>query len=687
MKRWRLAVAAVSSVVIGTLSVSTPSGAAEAPQAPPQPASSDDRRGGAGPTSVRAQLGLSAAESLVLKDVIRDADGTVHRRYDRTFKGLPVMGGDLIVHRSARGQLTVDWASDADLSGVPTTEPLVTAAAATGLAARTTDLRSSVSDAELVVYAIGDEASLAWRATATGDDARELVFVDALSGDRIAGWSDIHDADGTGKTLYSGQVRFNTVKVSSAKYELRDTARGNHRIFDAQNGTGDPPTGALMTDRDNVWGNFSASNRQSAAADVAYGHKVTWDFYKNTFGRNGIRNNGTTPRSYVHQGTNYENAYYDDVCYCMVYGDGGSTFRPLVSLDVVSHEMSHGTTAATADLIYFGESGGLNEATSDIFGTMAEFYAGNGNDKGDYYIGEKIVKVAPGFLRRMDKPSLDGVSYNCWSSTMGSDDVHYTSGPANHFFYLLAEGSGAKVIGGRNHNSPTCNGANVAGIGRLAAGKIWYRALNVYMTSTANYLVARDATIRAARDLYGANSNQCKRVVQAWNAVKAPSGDWKCSGTPAPRGANVVLNPGFEAGSNGQWSDPNGVITNSAFAWPRSGSRYAYLNGVGSDATHTLAQTITVPNSASAKLRFWRLIYTEDSPFDAYDTLKVQVSHSGGTTTLKTLSNQDANNTYTRDTLSLSAYAGQSVTLRFVGTEDFLLATHFLIDDVSVTPN
>lgn len=680
MKTWKALGAAVGMVLIGSLTLAAPGGQAvvgKAPQAVDRTKLTQD--------SVRAQLGISSGERLVVKDVIRDADGTVHRRYDRTYRGLRVIAGDLIVHRSPLGKIAVDWASKANLGAITTLAPRVSAAAAARLAARTTQLRSTARDAELVIYAVGDKARLAWQATASGPDAREVTFVDADSGRRIAGWSEIDSADGKGKSLYSGTVKFQTVKKSATKYLLQDKSRGNHRVFDALNGTADPPTGVLMKDKDNVWGNYKTSSRQSAAADVAYGHTKTWDFYKNVFNRNGIRGNGTTPKSYVHQGVNFKNAYYDNACYCMVYGDGGSTFRPLVSLDVVAHEMSHGTTAATANLIYFGESGGLNEATSDIFGSMAEFYANNTNDRGDYYVGEKVVKVAPHFLRRMDNPQLDGASYNCWTPTMGADDVHFSSGPANHFFYLLAEGSGSKVIGGRNHNSPTCNGSNFGGIGRTPAGKIWYRALRTYMTSTTNYMVARDATIRAARYLYGPASTQCAKVVMAWKAVDAPSGGWACAGAPPAQGTNVVANPGFESGST-SWSDPDGVITTSAGAFPRSGSWYAWLNGFGFATTHTLSQVITVPNSPTAKLRFWVLINTSEGG-GVFDTLAVQVVSGVTTTTLDTYTNADANNTYTRKTLDLSTWAGSSVTLKFLGDEDSSAQTSFLLDDVAATPS
>jgi len=204
----------------------------------------------------------------------------------------------------------------------------------------------------------------------------------------------------------------------------------------------------------------------------------------------------------------------------MTYGDGdGVSYGPLVSLDVAGHEMSHGVTEHSANLTYEGESGGLNEATSDIFGTMVEFHAANSNDPGDYLIGEEFDLKNHAGLRRMDNPASDGDSVNCWSSGVGNLDVHYSSGVGNHFFYLLAEGSGAKTINGVAHNSPTCNGSTVAGIGRTAAAAIWYRALTVYITSSTDYHGARTATLSAAQDLYGPGSAQQSAVATAWSAV------------------------------------------------------------------------------------------------------------------------------------------------------------------------
>ncbi|MFA6299757.1 MAG: peptidase M4 family protein, partial [Nocardioides sp.] len=163
--------------------------------------------------------------------------------------------------------------------------------------------------------------------------------------------------------------------------------------------------------------------------------------------------------------------------------------------------------------------GGLNEATSDIFGTMVEFYAANASDPADYLIGEEFDLASHSGFRRMDNPIADGSSPNCWSSNTKNLDVHYSSGVGNHFFYLLAEGSGAKTIGGTAHSSPTCNGSTVTGIGRDAAQKIWFRALDVYMTSGTTYAQARTATLSAAADLYGSGSAQHSAVATAWSAV------------------------------------------------------------------------------------------------------------------------------------------------------------------------
>ncbi|KJY26513.1 peptidase M4, partial [Streptomyces sp. NRRL S-444] len=227
------------------------------------------------------------------------------------------------------------------------------------------------------------------------------------------------------------------------------------------------------------------------------------------------------PYSRVHYGNAYVNAFWDDSCFCMTYGDGTSNSHPLTSIDVAAHEMTHGLTSVTGNMTYSGEPGGLNEATSDIMAAAVEFYANNPQDVGDYLVGEKIDINGDGTpLRYMDKPSKDGGSKDAWYSGIGGIDVHYSSGPANHWYYLASEGSGAKVINGVSYNSPTSDGLPVTAIGRDAASKIWFRALTVgYFKSNTNYAAARTATLQAAADLYGAGSTTYNNVANAWAGI------------------------------------------------------------------------------------------------------------------------------------------------------------------------
>jgi Zn-dependent metalloprotease len=475
------------------------------------------------------QIGLGAKEKLVVKDVVKDADGTVHTRYARTYNGLPVLGGDLVVHESKAGKTEGVTKATKTSIKVASLKPLVTTAKAEKQALTAAQAAGSAKTAadqapRKVIWAATGKPTLAYETVIGGlqDDGtpNELhVITDAATGKKLYEYQGIET--GTGKTLYSGTVTLNTT-LSGSTYSLTDGTRGGHKTYNKSHTTSSS-AGTLFTDADDVWGTGAASSSttdQTAAADAAYGAQETWDFYKNTFGRSGIKNNGVGAYSRVHYGSAYVNAFWDDSCFCMTYGDGTSNTHPLTSLDVAGHEMSHGVTANTAGLNYSGESGGLNEATSDIFGTGVEFYAANSSDVGDYLIGEKININGDGTpLRYMDQPSKDGGSANYWSSSVGNLDVHYSSGVANHFFYLLSEGSGAKTINGVSYNSPTYNGSTVTGIGRAAALQIWYKALTTYFTSTTNYKSARTGTLSAAAALYGSGSTQYNAVAAAWTAV------------------------------------------------------------------------------------------------------------------------------------------------------------------------
>lgn len=487
-----------------------------------------------------AALGLTSAQDTSVSDVVVDKDGAQHVRYDRTYRRLPVLGGDFVVHLAPDGTFrSADRATRAAIS-LPSTTAKVSASEAAGVAVKALRaahpgdaLKQVEAEPRLVVDALHGAPRLAWRTHAAGLDplgnpVALTALTDARTGVRIDAWDTMESVTGDGTSLYSGTVPLETTPSGSG-YQLKDATRGHTHTIDAADRT-DTCTGGTcggvpvtpFTDDDNHWGSGTTADRSTAAVDAQYGSDMTWDYYKDVHGRNGIADDGKGSFNRVHYGKNLSNAFWSDSCFCMTYGDGNGThFGPLVGLDVAAHEMSHGVTSRTAKLVYSGESGGLNEATSDIFAMLVEFHTGNAQDPGDYLIGEKVVRPGLGraAMRFMDRPSKDGGSADYWSSSVGRLGVHSSSGVANHFAYLLAEGSGAKTINGVGYDSETFDGSTVTGIGRAKLGAIWYRALTVYMTSSTNYAGARTATLNAARDLYGADSTEYGTVAAAWSAV------------------------------------------------------------------------------------------------------------------------------------------------------------------------
>ncbi|WP_327249713.1 M4 family metallopeptidase [Streptomyces sp. NBC_01320] len=469
-------------------------------------------------------LHLRSQEALIVKSVLKDADGSLHTRYERTFAGLPVLGGDLVVHTAANGSAEgVTKATNATITVASTTAAKSAGSAkalALGRAKAKGVAKATAGSARKVVWAASGTPTLAWETVVGGTQAdgtpSELhVITDAKTGKKLFEFQGIET--GVGNSEYSGQVTIGTTPVDGS-YSMTDGTRGGHKTYDL-NGGGSG-TGTLFTDADDIWGDGTTNNRQTAGVDAAYGAQLTWDYYKDVHGRNGIKNDGVGAYSRVHYGNAYVNAFWSDSCFCMTYGDGAGNTKPLTSIDVGAHEMTHGVTSNTAGLIYSGESGGLNEATSDIMAAAVEFWADNASDVGDYLVGEKIDIRGNGTpLRYMDKPSKDGKSADAWYSGLGSIDVHYSSGPANHWFYLASEGSGVKTVNGVDYDSPTSDGLPVTAIGRDAAAKIWYKALTTYMTSSTNYAAARTATLQAAADLYGLGSATYINTANAWAAI------------------------------------------------------------------------------------------------------------------------------------------------------------------------
>jgi zinc metalloprotease ZmpA len=482
---------------------------------------------------------VASGDGFIVKDVRVEANGAEHVRFDRTYRGLAVIGGDFVVH-SRNGQskgvsLTLGSAARPSLKPVVSAEQAIVEAGADFGTAFT-----NAPSARLVVYARGAQPELAWQVSLNGtkkdgSPTEMLYYVSARNRAILDQQDQIHTAAsaGTGNTISLGTVTLTTNSVTGG-YELKDPTRGNGYTQDQNNQATTVTTGVNFLDADNVWGNGLNSNRQSAAAEAHYGVAMTWDYFMAKHGRNGISNNGVGAKSLVHVGSNYVNASWSGSCFCMRYGDGdGVNYRPLTVLDVAGHEMAHGVTGATSGLAYSGDAGGLNEGTSDIFGTMVEFFAANGADQGDYLIGEKIYINNPNgtkALRHMFKQNIDGSSFVCYPSrgfkNSPNHDPHYTSGIANRFFYLLSEGAavpagfGAGTTYNLTPSSLVCNGNTALNaIGRDKAAAIWYRALDLYFTSSTNYPQARLHTIRAANELYGVGSAESAAVAAAWSAT------------------------------------------------------------------------------------------------------------------------------------------------------------------------
>ncbi len=436
---------------------------------------------------IRSKLGpaLAAfrltASDLRLRKINVDANGNRHARYDQTFRGLEVVGGDLVAHVDSSGLIYAlngtargGLSSALGLRDIGEQSALATAAARTeytGLSGRF----------DRMVYFITPEGETykAYELTFTGkrgnDPVVDKVYVDADSG-KIVG---VHPK------VYFAESR---------------------KVYSANNGTSLP-------------GTLKRSEGQAATSDTdvtgAYdGTGDTYEAYKAFWNRDSYNNAGATLISSVHYDKNYCNAYWDSTQ--MVFGDGDSSqgCLPLArAVDVTGHELTHAVTENESNLTYSGESGGLNEALSDIFGAFVEAWVDGGKSgttltvsNDTWLVGEDILPPA---LRYMNDPAKDGVSLDYYTSTAGNKDVHYSSGIANLAFYLLSQG------GTHPRGKST---VTVPALGMAKAIRIFYEAQINVLTSSSKFLAAGNATVLAAQNLGYSVADQTA-VANAWQAV------------------------------------------------------------------------------------------------------------------------------------------------------------------------
>lgn len=349
--------------------------------------------------------------------------------------------------------------------------------------------------------------------------AAHYYYIDAITGKLLYLHPIIMHANA--ETRYSG-TRVIDTKLNGSVYELKDATRGNGiETYNCKKGSNTSTT-VTFTDADNNWtaAEYNNTAKDNAALDAHWGAEMTYDYWKNIHNRNSFDGNNTKIKSMVHYSTNYENAYWDGGINAMVYGDGGSSFDVLTALDVCAHEIGHGVCAYTANLTYASEPGALNEALSDIWGACVENYAAP--EKGIWLIGEDIDKrSAHVALRSMSNPNQeaqpDTYKGQKWVSTASPSvfndygGVHTNSGVVNFWFYLLSNGGSGTNDKGYAYN--------VTGIGINKAQKIVFLAEDAYMTSSTKFADARTHTIQAAKDLYGAGSQEEISVTNAWYAV------------------------------------------------------------------------------------------------------------------------------------------------------------------------
>jgi len=361
------------------------------------------------------------------------------------------------------------------------------------------------------------------------------TIVGARDGAILAQWTMLQTVVGVGHSQYNGDVPINTT-AAEGKYKMIDDSRGTGGTFGAMaitNANHGTSAGSVYVNDTNTWGDgkqyvsggsTTNANGQTAAVNAMWGLMNTYDTMKNVFNWLSLDGHNTATYIAAHVNTAYDNAYYSDTCRCMFIGDG-SSFNSLGSIDVIGHEMGHGVTAATSNLTYSGESGGLNESSSDINGEAVEAYA-RGGGKGDtipltgndWVMGKEISKTGTP-LRWMYRPSKDGSSPDAWSNSIKRLDVHYSSGPNNRMFYLLAQGSSADKAGDYYSKYLVKTPAAMTGIGLDKAYRIWFKANTTRFTSSTNYADARARMIEAAGELYGKNSKEAIAVQRAYAAI------------------------------------------------------------------------------------------------------------------------------------------------------------------------
>ncbi|KAA2266532.1 M4 family peptidase [Solihabitans fulvus] len=480
-----------------------------------------------------AALHASADDTFQQHATISSTNGLKYVPYDRTYRGLPVVGGDFVVATNSTGQVVGTSVAQDSTIALPTLTPKVTKAEAEATARKQLSAVDGVSAAQLVTYALGTP-KLAWQSTVVGKDAEGPskldVVVDATTGTVLHTQEHVLHGDGTSAWNGPNPVHLDTTQ-SGGTYSMQDPALSNVSCQDAANNT-------TFTKSSDHWGNGDATSRETGCVDALFAAQTENKMLSQWLGRNSFDGNGGGWP--IRVGLADVNAYYDG---SQVQIGHNNNNQWIGAIDVVAHEHGHGIDDHTPG----GISGnGTQEFVADVFGASTEWFANEPApyDVPDFLVGEQINLVGNGPIRNMYNPSALG-DPNCYSSSIPGTEVHSAAGPGNHFFYLLAEGTnptnGQPV-------SPTCNNSTVTGLGVQNAVKIFYNAM-LLKTSASSYLAYRTWTLTAAKNLFPGSCTEFNTVKAAWDAVSVPaqSGDPTCSAT----GTVTVSNPGNQSTATG----------------------------------------------------------------------------------------------------------------------------------------
>ncbi len=474
-------------------------------------------------------LGLDADSRLFLLDRKTDR-GVRNHRYQQTFRGLPIFGEHVIVNEDDSGNLRSLFGRKVDglASEIPAGKPRLNRNRAlaigksAGLGNRIGFMRTAAEKSELMIYV--DDSGRAHKSYVVsyfadtrngGAPTRPTVILDADTGRVLNQWDNLQHAlvgTGPGGNAKTGQYEYGTnfgyldVTQSGTTCTMNNA---NVKTVNLNGATSGTTAFAYTCPRNTV---KTINGAYSPLNDAHYFGSVIYNMYNAYIGKPPLTFQLTMR---VHYSSNYENAFWDGSA--MTFGDGATTFYPLVSLDVASHEVSHGFTSQNSNLTYSGQSGGINEAYSDIAGEAAEYYMKGTND---FLVGADIFK-GNGSLRYMANPPQDGNSIDNAANFTSGMDVHYSSGVYNKAFYLLA---------------------TKAGWNTQKAFQVFARANDLYWTASTNYNQGACGVQTAATDLGFTVAD----VTAAFTSVGV-----SCGGGTTPPPATVVLTKGVPVTGQG----------------------------------------------------------------------------------------------------------------------------------------